>query len=267
MEITSFAIEELVPIINGDRYPPNRKGPELVHLFNRYGARDVYDNLGLPDIGKTNRQRPSRKEYTKFRLQELSGSHRLRELLERIFNELNNKDEMMEKLNEILHPEGYVTVLNMGQIAIQGGVIDRRLPVVNEAHFQEIQKRILSALDEAKVSIRVVMAWFTNELLFNKLVEKHKEGIDVRIAIYDDGINRKHGIDISQVPHDLIKRGQGGGLMHDKFCVIDNQVVITGSYNWTNNAEFRNDENITVEKDPEQATRFSLEYRRLINQK
>ena len=51
--------------------------------------------------------------------------------------------------------------------------------------------------------------------------------------------------------------------MHDKFCVIDNQVVITGSYNWTTNAEFKNDENITVQKDPEQATIYTLEYKRL----
>src|SRR5699024_5624515 len=33
--------------------------------------------------------------------------------------------------------------------------------------------------------------------------------------------------------------------MHNKFCVIDKNVVITGSYNWTNRAR-SNDENITV---------------------
>jgi len=51
--------------------------------------------------------------------------------------------------------------------------------------------------------------------------------------------------------------------MHDKFCVIDNQIVITGSYNWSNNAEFKNDENVTIENDPDQATRYSEEFRRL----
>ena len=51
--------------------------------------------------------------------------------------------------------------------------------------------------------------------------------------------------------------------MHDKFCVIDNQLVITGSYNWSDNAEFKNDENITIEKDPNQASSFSEEFRRL----
>lgn len=33
--------------------------------------------------------------------------------------------------------------------------------------------------------------------------------------------------------------------MHNKFCVIDKNVVITGSYNWTRQAR-SNDENITV---------------------
>jgi phosphatidylserine/phosphatidylglycerophosphate/cardiolipin synthase-like enzyme len=51
--------------------------------------------------------------------------------------------------------------------------------------------------------------------------------------------------------------------MHHKFCVIDNQVVLTGSYNWTTNAETRNDENVTVQKDPESATKYSLEFNKL----
>lgn len=263
MKISPFAIEELVPFITGDEYPPKRKGRELVALFNKFGARDIYDELGLPDIGKQNRQRPSRKEYAKARLIELNGQHKLRELITEVVNTLLNNDEHHKKLNEVLKPEKFEIRNNGNAFTIQGGIIDRRRPVTNLAHFQDVQNQILTALDKARVSIRVVMAWFTSETLFNKLVEKHKQGIDVKIAIYDDGVNRKHGVDFSQLPNTMIKRGKRGGLMHDKFCVIDNQVVITGSYNWTDNAEFRNDENITIENDPEQATRYSEEYRRL----
>ena len=107
------------------------------------------------------------------------------------------------------------------------------------------------------------MAWFTNETIFQKLIEKSKQGVDVKLAIFDDGINRKHGVDVSQLPHVMLKRGLRGGLMHNKFCVIDNQIVITGSYNWSDNAEFKNDENITIEHDPDQATKYSIEYKRL----
>ncbi len=263
MKLSHYTITELVPFVTGDGYSPRRKGPELVKLFNKYGARDVYDELGLPDIGKKNGQRPSRKEYVEGRLLGLSGKHELRELLSQVTNELEHKDVAVEKLNDVLRPEGYNVADVDGSLVVQGGVINRSKPVINEAHFQDIQNKILLALDGARVSIRVVMAWFTNEVLFKKILEKSKQGIDVQIAIYDDGINKKHGVDISQLPHKMIKRGTRGGLMHDKFCVIDNQIVITGSYNWTDNAEFRNDENVTVEKDPEQATRFSEEFRRL----
>jgi phosphatidylserine/phosphatidylglycerophosphate/cardiolipin synthase-like enzyme len=263
MKISHFAIKELAPFVTGDGFAPKRTGPQLVKLFNKYGARDVYDNLGLPDLGKTNGQRPSRTQYVEGKLLGLSGKHEVRDVITHVANELEHKQVAIPKLNEILKPEGYNLVEVEGKLVVQGGVIDRSTPVVNEAHFQDIQNRILAALDKARVSIRVVMAWFTNETLLKQLVEKSKQGIDLQVAIYDDGVNKKHGVDLSQLPHKLIKRGIRGGLMHDKFCVIDNQVVITGSYNWTDNAEFRNDENVTVERDPEQATRFSEEFRRL----
>jgi len=263
MTLSDYAIHQLVPFITGDGYSPSRTGPELIKLFNAYGARDIYDSLGLPDIGKVNGQRPSRKQYVADRLAKLSGSSQIRDLLDHVLSELKMDGNTIEQLNEILNPEKFSIVQLNEKFRVQGGVIDKRKPVINEAHFQDIQNRILAALDKAQVSIRVVMAWFTNDILFAKLLEKHSQGVDVKVAIFDDGINKKHGVDISKLPHDMIKRGKRGGLMHDKFVVIDNQVVITGSYNWSDNAEFRNDENVTVENDPDQATKFSVEYRRL----
>ncbi len=258
MKISPYAIEQLVKyFING------RTGKELVTIFNKYGFRDKYDDLGLPDIGKKNGQRPSKTQYIEHHLNLMSEKNDLREILTNVFNTLEKSDVILGELNGILNPEKYGIIKSNHDYVIQGGIVDNRRPVVNEAHFQDIQNKILAALDLAQVSIRVVMAWFTNETLFNKLLEKAKEGIDVQIAIFDDGINKKHGVEISKLPHFLIKRGQRGGLMHNKFCVVDNQVVITGSYNWSDNAEFRNDENVTVEMDPAQATKYSVEFRRL----
>ena len=58
-------------------------------------------------------------------------------------------------------------------------------------------------------------------------------------------------------------RGTNGGIMHNKFCIIDTHVVITGSYNWSNNAEFKNDENIEISNDFNLAKTYSKEFRRL----
>lgn len=255
MKISPYAIEKIAPFIVS-----NLTGREIVNLFNNYGIRDIYDELGLPDIGKRNGQRPSKTEYVKKRLSELNDSNNLRELLNKV---VNDNPEIVDNLTEILNPESFGIENLNGNLKVQGGIVHNAQPVFNEVHFQDIQNRILKALDAAEVSIIVVMAWFTNNALFEKLVEKHQQGLDVKLAIYYDGINKKHGVDITQLPHVKIKKGQRGGLMHNKFCVVDNQIVITGSYNWSDNAEFRNDENITVENDPKQATKYSIEYRRL----
>ncbi len=134
--------------------------------------------------------------------------------------------------------------------------------VKTDAYFDQIEKQVLNDLDGARVSIYVAMAWFTNQRIADKLIEKFNEGLDVKVVSYDDYTNAKFGVNIESIPHKTI-RGTRGGTMHDKFCVIDNQKVLTGSYNWSLNAENKNDENVTVIYDDTRASDYSVEFRRL----
>ena len=111
----------------------------------------------------------------------------------------------------------------------------------NDAYFAGIEKKILEVLDKALTTIIVCVAWFTNTKLRDKLIEKQKEGIDVRVIIYKDGVNHSKGVDLSELNHKEY-RGERGGIMHEKFCVVDNVHTVCGSYNWTLNAENKNDE-------------------------
>lgn len=79
-----------------------------------------------------------------------------------------------------------------------------------------------------------------------------QKGIQVDLIIIDDYINRnEYGLDFNAFI------SMGGHLylstqaknMHNKFCIIDNNKVITGSYNWTYYAEKRNWENIITSDD------------------
>lgn len=117
-------------------------------------------------------------------------------------------------------------------------------------------------IDIARVSIHVCIAWFTNQRIADKLIEKHHEGLDVKVVSFDDHTNAKFGVNIEDIPHKRIK-GTRGGTMHNKFCVIDNQKVITGSYNWSENAEKKNDENATLMYDDKCASDYTLEFKRL----
>lgn len=78
-------------------------------------------------------------------------------------------------------------------------------------------------------------------------MEKKKEGCKVRVIIYANHTNQKHGVDLSPFEHKAI-RADRKGIMHHKFCVIDNNITIHGSYNWTTAAETKNNEEISVDK-------------------
>jgi phosphatidylserine/phosphatidylglycerophosphate/cardiolipin synthase-like enzyme len=58
-----------------------------------------------------------------------------------------------------------------------------------------------------------------------------------------------------------------GDLLHHKFAVIDRRTVITGSHNWSNAANYHNDETLLVIQDnPTVAAHFNREFDRLYEQ-
>jgi phosphatidylserine/phosphatidylglycerophosphate/cardiolipin synthase-like enzyme len=55
-----------------------------------------------------------------------------------------------------------------------------------------------------------------------------------------------------------------GDLLHHKFAIIDRQTVITGSHNWSNAANYHNDETLLViQNNPTVAAHFDREFDRL----
>lgn len=112
-----------------------------------------------------------------------------------------------------------------------------------------LQQKILEELDKAEKSICVAVAWLTDRILFSKLIEKQKEGIKVELIITKHSINENTGIDYSSLKKfggDFVQIGDELGLMHNKFTIIDYNIVINGSFNWTNKANNSNNENISI---------------------
>lgn len=135
------------------------------------------------------------------------------------------------------------------------------------AHFDNIRQNILDELDIASEKIVVAVYWFTNQTLFQKLMTKVADGLKVELIIHNDYINnRETGLNFQNFID------SGGDFyfsdtfnpMHNKFCVIDNKVLINGSYNWTYYAEDRNRENILLIKDEQETIdAFVTEFDRL----
>jgi len=51
--------------------------------------------------------------------------------------------------------------------------------------------------------------------------------------------------------------------MHHKVILIDGEVLITGSYNFSRSAEMRNDENLLVVHNPQLVAQFMQEFDRI----
>ena len=118
-----------------------------------------------------------------------------------------------------------------------------------EAIFENIAERILTEIQKANNSIYIAVAWFTNKSIFEQLIKKAKNGCQIQIIISNDLINENSSIDFNKLEkHNgkVYKIGNGDTeLMHNKFCIIDFNTVITGSYNWSYKAE-NNFENIVI---------------------
>lgn len=121
----------------------------------------------------------------------------------------------------------------------------------SQAYFEKIHKHIENNLDTSTTSIRIAVAWFTDPKLFNVLCKKAKNGIKVELIIANHEINHDCKITYRELINNggtiywIGNEGAYAPLMHNKFCIIDNRILITGSYNWTQKAK-SNHESITI---------------------
>jgi hypothetical protein len=137
------------------------------------------------------------------------------------------------------------------------------------AHFTNIRQQILNELATATHKISVAVAWFTNYDLYEMLCLKLQRGVKVELIIIDDFINNgAYGLDFQNFINlgGNLKFGNIDNPMHHKFVIIDDKVLISGSYNWTYYAESRNFENVVIFKEnPNVIIAFIQAFRQLFD--
>ncbi len=118
---------------------------------------------------------------------------------------------------------------------------------------EKVRLRILDLLNEAKSSIMVMAFTLTDNDIAQALVRKGREGVPVQGVIESRNTGAR-GSDFEA----LQKAGTGTDgtitflkdgnpyMMHHKVIIIDKEIVITGSYNFTASAADRNDENVLI---------------------
>lgn len=109
------------------------------------------------------------------------------------------------------------------------------------------------------------MAWFTDpELLKLILSKKNSKSIELQVVIYDHEINSL--LDDLKLLQESLRYSSlnSDAIMHHKFVIIDDEAIITGSYNWTIKARRLNRENVIEVCDPTIVQEYSKEFENLL---
>jgi phosphatidylserine/phosphatidylglycerophosphate/cardiolipin synthase-like enzyme len=116
---------------------------------------------------------------------------------------------------------------------------------------------LIKQLDVAKKSIRVMAYGFTSIGISDALVRARHRGVLVEL-IQDEKsaqTNRDAIAQLIQVGIEVRSDGQHA-IAHNKIMIIDDEIVVTGSYNFTVSAEKRNAENFIILKSEYAAKRY-----------
>ena len=123
---------------------------------------------------------------------------------------------------------------------------------------------VIDEIKNAKTEILVAMYYFTDNDITNEVCKSKKKGVNIRVVLDKSQKMGKYNKSIKLVENNIpVRYDTRDGLMHNKFAVIDDTVLVTGSFNWTRSADEKNRENIMVIKNPEVAKIFSNEFEKI----
>ncbi len=117
---------------------------------------------------------------------------------------------------------------------------------------------IIEAIDAAKQTVRIQAYSFTSARIAKALLGAHKREVDVQVILDKSQVTQQYSsadfLHNSGIPV-FIDRAHA--IAHNKIIIIDQNIVITGSFNFTKAAEERNAENLLVIRDGKLASRYS----------
>lgn len=119
----------------------------------------------------------------------------------------------------------------------------------NDPKF-DCAKAIIGLFSQAKTTAHVAIYSLTESSIVDAMIAAHKRGVEV-IVVTDK--TESQSSYMSAMIHKLTQAGvdvrlatRQTALMHNKIGIFDGQTIATGSFNWTQSAETRNDENLVI---------------------
>ncbi len=135
-------------------------------------------------------------------------------------------------------------------------------------HFSpdnDIISSLVKEIGSAKKSIHFMAFSFTEDALGSAMRDRFESGIDIQGVFEKRQISQYSEYEQMKAAGMSVIQDRNKGTMHHKVIVIDEETVITGSYNFSKNAEERNSENLLIIKgNPDIAQAYLAEFDRIV---
>jgi len=120
---------------------------------------------------------------------------------------------------------------------------------------------ITLAIDSAQASIIIASYQFSHEKITNALLRAKKRNVKIHV-IFDRNLESHLRTEPPRLVAGAIpvRTDKHEKLFHNKYAVIDDSYTITGSFNWTTNADKRNAENLIIIRDVGVAAAFTANF-------
>ncbi|MBI3739341.1 MAG: DUF1669 domain-containing protein, partial [Chloroflexi bacterium] len=128
-----------------------------------------------------------------------------------------------------------------------------------------VQAALLDLLNNAQSSIYFLAYSFTSDSLGQVIRQKAAAGVKVAGVMETDQVKSNIGseYDTFRAAGLDVHLDGNPGQMHHKVMIIDGQIVVMGSYNFTASAENSNDENVIVIHNADIAAQYMAEFQRV----
>ena len=189
-------------------------------------------------------------------------------ILHSAFEEASSPPEPLREIAPATLPASYSEVkLNFGRGYIGDGwrlyFNEPDASPDSELYIGGIETALVAAIAEARSALDIAAFELNSEPIYEAILAAHLRGVAVRIVADDD-----HGLhddknaalrDLQAAGVPVVDDGRSG-LMHNKFVILDGKTVWTGSWNFTTNGSYRNNNNVFVMQSAAAAHAYQSEF-------
>lgn len=124
-----------------------------------------------------------------------------------------------------------------------------------------IEVNLVAAINSVQKTLDIVAYEWNLPLVTQAVIDAKNRGVQVRVVTDDDGSVESDSLMPQIIAAGIpVVKDNRQPIMHDKFMIMDSQVVWTGSYNYTVNDTYRNNNNLIALRSQKAVADYQAEF-------